>query len=728
MLSLLFGLIAVATAVPSVLTPIISLGSNKKTVLSGIAFDLSVEMTYPIAFSSAASTGATPKVIRLQVSHGEKMLTTESFSLADDDGVLRTGATMYGLVIESTGYTDITVLASLDNEAGNMTGATKSFEFELWTTAPGVALLPPLTVLVVGVATGEVLWALFLGIWVGATVLANGNIGAGLLTTLNGYIINSLGNVDHAFILLFSWFLAGMVAVVQKSGGAHGFAEVVKKKITSRKACMLAIYGLGFAIFFDDYANTLILGPTMRPLADEFFVSREKLSFIVDATTAPIASIAPISSWIGYELSLIADELASLEASGVDLVAGGISNPYQIFLESLASRYYPIFMLAFQLILLVMNRDFGPMLKAERRAFHEHLVSSPTANISETELSNDLEPDADTPRRWWNGVFPISVTIITVIAALIQTGIDNMGGAANGPYSAADIFGSADAYSALLWGAFFGSVAVMILAASQYKMNGKIICACMKWTGNYEKDQDSEPVPLLTMKKSMDVWVEGVKGLISPTLILVGAWAIGSVIKDVGCDVLFSSILTNPNLDPGFLPVLTFLIASIISFCTGTSWGTMAMLFPMVTRPAWVASGGDREIFIATISAILAGSVFGDHSTAISDTTIMSALATKCDLKDHVRTQLPYAVVVAFFSMVFGYLPAGFFLPAWAGLLIGLALMVPFCYFVGKKVDDPDMTLDIFSRIGDSLGGMCGSKQKSVSPKEAAHLKEAAPL
>jgi Na+/H+ antiporter NhaC len=455
----------------------------------------------------------------------------------------------------------------------------------------------------------------------------------------------------------------------------------------------------------------------MRPLADQFFVSREKLAFLVDATTAPIASIAPISSWIGFELSLISEELGKLEGAGVDLKAAGLENPYSIFLETLASRYYPIFMLAFQLILLIMNRDFGPMLRAERRAFYEHLVSSPTSNISETEIKNDLEPEADTPLRWWNGVVPIMVVVVTVFVTLVVTGSDGTG------LRADEIFGNGDAYGALLYGAFFGSLTVMILSACQYKLNGKIICACNKWGGCYEKDADNEPVPLLTLKNSLDVWVEGIKGLISPTLILVGAWAIGGVIQDVGADVLFGSVVTNDNLDAGFLPVLTFLIAAIISFCTGSSWGTMAMLFPMVVGPSWYASDGDRDIFILVISAILAGSVFGDHATAISDTTIMSALATKCDLGDHVKTQLPYAVIIAFFSMFFGYLPCGFIYKSYVGLIIGLVLLVPLCFVLGVRVDHPDQKLDPISRLSDFIvSKTCGKK---VTPsKEDRQLVE----
>jgi len=223
-----------------------------------------------------------------------------------------------------------------------------------------VSLLPPLFVVLVAGMTQEVLWALWVGLFVAGAIVHQGNIFDAFLRTLDTYLVNSLADSGHAFVILFSWFLAGLVAVVQKSGGVQ-----------------LAVYLLGFVIFFDDYANTLILGNTMRGISDAFFVSREKLAFLVDATTAPIASLAPISSWIGFEVGLINDQLETLKGLGYRdaLAEAGLTSGYGIFLSSLASRYYPIFMLVFQLSLIVFQRDAGPMLQAERRAFDNKQVT-----------------------------------------------------------------------------------------------------------------------------------------------------------------------------------------------------------------------------------------------------------------------------------------------------------------------------------------------------------------
>ena len=464
---------------------------------------------------------------------------------------------------------------------------------------------------------------------------------------------------------------------------------------------MLAVFFMGFIIFFDDYANTLILGSTMRGVADSFFVSREKLAFLVDATTAPVASIAPISSWIGFEVGLINEQITNLEQMGYgdQLAAAGVTSGYNIFLESIASRYYPIFMLLFQFWLIFTTRDLGPMLRAERRAMDKKQVSGPDANESEVELDTSLEPEEDVPRLWWNSAVPIVLTLIIVFTSLLVTGYKTTVDLGD-PVNAANLFGNGDSYSSLLYGSFIGSVFTWLFIRAQYYYKGEPYNAWKCWFACKRVpifEDGTGPKPILTLKESLEVWIEGIKGLTTPVLVLIMAWAIGQAVQDVSCDLFFASALSSDSLDYRMLPTLTFLISALISFCTGTSWGTMSIMFPLAVPASWISSGGDKNIFVMTVAGILAGAVFGDHATAISDTTILSSLATKCDLRHHVITQLPYAVICGVFSVLLGTIPGAYIYPPWVGLLIGFPVMAVLPLLIGQRVDHPLRKLDPIS-------------------------------
>ena len=287
------------------------------------------------------------------------------------------------------------------------------------------------------------------------------------------------------------------------------------------------------------------------------------------------------------------------------------------------------------------------MLQAERRAIDKQQVTSATAKESEVTLDSSMEPSQGTPKLWWNGMVPILATLVAVFAALMATGYNKTVDGGQEP-TAENVFGNGDAYAALLWGGFIGSVAAWVFIRLQYQYKGELYNQWKHWLKcdfqmHTEGDDVEAPRPILNFKESLDVWIQGIKSLTCPILVLLMAWGIGAAVKDVSCDLFFASVFSSDSLDYRWLPTLTFLIASLMSFCTGSSWGTMSIMFPLVLPAAWISSGGDREIFVLVVSAILAGSVFGDHATAISDTTILSSMATKCDLRHHVVTQLPYA-------------------------------------------------------------------------------------
>lgn len=535
------------------------------------------------------------------------------------------------------------------------------------------ALLPALIAIVLALITRQVLIALFCGVWLGATVLNEFNPMLGFLRTLDQYIVNGLANTDHIFILTFSLVLGGMVGVISRSGGTEGIVAKLSEYADDSRKGQVCTWLMGILIFFDDYANTLIVGNTMRPLTDKLHISREKLAYLVDSTAAPVANIAVISTWVGYEISLLDESFKTL---GLD------KNAYITFLETIPYNFYPIFALAFGLFIALTMRDFGPMWHAERRASTRgeviRLGARPLADFS----TADMLAEPETPKRWYNAVVPVAVAIISVIAGLIYTGWDEGWqalaiSAANEGIQWSDvsftqklsaIIGASDSFPVLLWAAFAGSVVAIIMALSQR---------------------------ILSLRETMDAWRSGVGAMMGAALILTAAWAIGAICKDLyTADYVVQ--LTRPLLSAQMLPLFIFLTAAMIAFATGTSWGTMAILMPIAVPLAYrmpqlaepmLDEHHAGAILLGTIAAVLAGATFGDHCSPISDTTILSSMATNSDHIDHVRTQMPYALTVGAIACLFGYLPAGLGLSNWLLLPLGIAAAYAVIHFGGRRID-----------------------------------------
>jgi len=271
-------------------------------------------------------------------------------------------------------------------------------EFELRAISGWTSLLPPLLAILLALLFRQVIPALLCGVWVGAWI-AYGNPLVGALRTVDHYVVGALADVDHVSIIIFSLLLGGMVGLVSRSGGTVGLVDKLSPYATSSRRGQLVTWLMGIVIFFDDYANTLLVGNTMRPVTDRLRISREKLAYIVDSTAAPVASIALISTWIGYEVSLIGD---SLQQIGSDLDA------YSVFLRALPYNFYPLLALAFGLMVAVGTRDFGPMFAAERRARQGKLLADTAVPLADFD-SELLQPPADKPRRWFNAVIPVLV-------------------------------------------------------------------------------------------------------------------------------------------------------------------------------------------------------------------------------------------------------------------------------------------------------------------------------
>lgn len=529
----------------------------------------------------------------------------------------------------------ITASANVEVEGGG-------HDLPAWTS-----VLPPVLAIALALLFRNVLVALIFGVWLGAYLSSGLSFVASFARLLDTHIVNALADRGHASIILFSLLLGGMLGLMTQSGGAKGIASWVGIDGTTRRRAQLTTWLLGLLIFFDDYANSLLLGASMRPVTDRVRLSREKLAFIVDSTAAPVASLALISSWIGVEVGYIGDQFAHL---------GIQRDAYVTFIETIPFRFYPILMLVLVPWIALRGRDFGPMLYAERRAEQRGLVSREGARPA-SEFHEGSVPE-DAVGRPMNALVPVLIVVFVAAIGIYLDGRSKVIAEGLDP-SLRAIVGAASSSSAILWATGAGCIAALALAVG---------------TGS------------LTFAKSIDAWTGGVRSMVYAVIILILAWSLGAVCRDLDtASFLIGAV--GDWMAPAWIPAVVFIMAALVSFATGTSWGTMAILFPLVVPLAHRIAPGQETILLGTVSSILAGSVWGDHCSPISDTTILSSMATSCDHMDHVRTQLPYAIFVGLVSLLCAELPvaAGWYGP-WTGLLVGSAVMIAVFELVSRPV------------------------------------------
>lgn len=521
---------------------------------------------------------------------------------------------------------------------------------------PGWAsLAPPLIAISLALLFHEVITALLAGVWLGAFMIAGYNPFSALGRSIDSYVVPALGDTNgHAQIVVFSLMLGGLVGIVSENGGTQGIVNKLRPFAKNRRRGSLATWFAGLCIFFDDYANTLIVGTTMRPITDNLKISREKLAYIVDSTAAPVAALVPISTWVGYEISLIADGMRVAsdipeQGSQLALTLSTIS-PFSVFVSTIPYMFYPILTLAMVFLVSFMDRDFGPMAQAEKE--------SAGKNIRLQESHPPISAGSTSEPEWYNAFVPIGTVILVVLLGLYTSGRSQ----AETGASLIDIFGAADPYDSLLWGSTAGCLVAVLITISQN---------------------------LLTLKETMEAWVDGLKTMMTAMVILILAWSLGQVTNDLGTANYLSQILTDA-LPLQILPALVFCTAAAMAFATGTSWATMAILIPLVI-PLTVSLGGgigfgtgEYSVLTSAISSVLAGAIFGDHCSPISDTTVLSSTASQCDHVDHVRTQLPYALAVGTISIVVGNLGTAYGLPVWAALTIGIAVLIVILKLFGE--------------------------------------------
>lgn len=525
-----------------------------------------------------------------------------------------------------------------------------SGEMPLW-----LSILPPLIAIVMALVAKEVISSLFFGVLVGAFIMAlySGHapaeaLGGGLLRTVDTYVVGAIFELEHIQIIVFTLLIGGMVRLITANGGMRGVVNWLSKRAKGPRSGQLMTFIMDLCVFFDDYSNTLVVGNTMRPIADKLKISREKLSYIVDSTSAPVVAIAFVTTWIGAELSYIQD--------GLDVI-GLEENAYFVFINSLKYSFYPILTLGFVLMLIYSQRDYGPMLKAERKA---RMATQTNSENIDNQQENAHIIDA---------LIPLLVLIFGTIIGLFVTGykseIWNDPNYGLFPKISVTI-GEANSYLALIWSSLLSLLTSIVLTLRRGTM---------------------------IFTKIIEEMIEGIKTMFNAVLILTMAWSISLITSDMHTAEFVSQLLLKWSLSPVLVPMLTFILAALIGFSTGTSWGTMAILYPLILPASWMlcinagmSVDATMPLFYNVVASVLAGAVMGDHCSPISDTTIMSSLASGCDHLQHVGTQMPYALTVGCVAVFIGVLPASLGLPSWIAFLVGLAVLAIIVRFVGKKV------------------------------------------
>lgn len=474
-----------------------------------------------------------------------------------------------------------------------------------------LSLLPPIIAIALALITKEVYSSLFIGICSGMLIYSFFSGGTIISAVALTFDMMCSKIADNAYMIIFLALLWAVVMLVSKSGGSEAYGRWAGKRLNSKRSAAFATSLLGVLIFIDDGFNCLTVGTVMRPITDRLHISREKLAYIIDATAAPVCIIAPVSSWA----VAVASEVSQ-------------RNGFHIFLATIPYNFYAMMTILMVLVICYTGKDFGPMKKAEERAMQQ--AAAEQADSKQTETKGQVI----------DLVLPILVLIVCAILGMAYVG---------GFFQGVS-FSEAIGYNptaGLTLGAFAGLVTALLLYL---------------------------PRRLMTPREFIDSIVSGISSIVPPMLILILSWSLGGVCRQlIGTGVFISGFLNTVHLPMGFLPFLIFVIAALMSFSMGTSWGTFGMLIPIITMIC--ESDGAGALLIPALGATLAGSVYGDHCSPISDTTILSSTGAECVHIRHVETQLPYATLVAVVCAV-GYLIAGFTLSPWIALAVEAVLLM----------------------------------------------------
>lgn len=481
------------------------------------------------------------------------------------------------------------------------------------------ALVPAIVAIGLALITKEVYSSLFVGILMGALLYSGFQFELTITHIFSDGIIGVLSDSYNVGILVFLVILGAMVSLMNKAGGSAAFGQFAASHIKNRVGAQLATILLGVLIFIDDYFNCLTVGSVMRPVTDKFKVSRAKLSYLIDATAAPVCIIAPISSWAAAVTGFVEGE-----------------DGFSIFIRAIPYNFYAILTIVMMVGMVVMRTEFGKMKEHEKNAARKGDLFTTEGRPYE----NAKEEKISTKGGVIDLLIPIAALIVCCVIGMIYTGgfFEGVG--------FVEAFSNSDASLGLTLGSFFGLLITIIL----YQIRR-----------------------VLSFKECMDCIPEGFRAMVPAILILTFAWTLKAMTDSLGADLYVAGLVqSSAGAFMNFLPAIIFVVGCFLAFATGTSWGTFGILIPIVVA---VFQNGDPQMMIMSISACMAGAVCGDHCSPISDTTIMASAGAQCEHVNHVTTQLPYAVVAAVVSFV-TYIVAGFVKSAWIALPVGIVLML----------------------------------------------------
>ncbi len=499
-----------------------------------------------------------------------------------------------------------------------------------------LSLIPPVLAITLALITKEVYSSLFIGVFSGTLIYAFAGGGSIFTAASTMFDLMYSKMADNAYMIIFLSLLWGVVILVSKSGGSEAYGRWAGKKLNSKRSAAIATSLLGLLIFIDDGFNSLTVGTVMRPITDRLRISREKLAYIIDATAAPICIIAPVSSWAVAVASEVSEE-------------GG----FNVFLSTIPYNMYALMTIVMVFVIAVTGKDFGPMKKAEDNAAKG--LQNSAADIQDMASDDDKKEEGKSAQgKVIDLVLPLLVLVVCAILGMAYVG---------GFFEGVS-FSEAIGYNptgGLTLGAFAGLLTAFVLYI---------------------------PRKLMSAKQFISYIVEGIGNIVPPMLILILAWSLGGVCRQlIGTGVFISGFVSNSNFPLGFLPVIIFIIAAFMSFSMGTSWGTFGMLIPIVTMIC--SADGAGVYLVPALGATLAGSVYGDHCSPISDTTILSSTGAECPHIRHVETQLPYATLVAVICGI-GYLISGFLLNPWVSIVVGIILII--------------LAVNVLNRFGEKMG------------------------
>jgi Na+/H+ antiporter NhaC len=559
-----------------------------------------------------------------------------------------------------------------------------------------ISLLPPLVAIVLAMITKRAVLSLLVGIFCGALITNGGNPIGSTADFFEVHLWPTLADSGKLRIFSFTLLMGAMVGVISRSGGMLGLIKLVTPIAKTRHGGQLTTWMLGMVIFFDDYANTMLLGGTLRPLCDRLKISREKLAYIVDSTAAPLASLAILSTWVAVEMDYIAEGLGSVQDA----------NPMramELFIASVPYRFYAILALLMVPILVILKRDFGPMLSAEQARVdgtkegdgHPGLVADPAT-----------EPVKASP--WWVAAIPILMTLVVVVALLYWSGTTALAAGSKEPPALRDILGSADSSMALQYGALAG-----LLTATSICLIGKLLTVQQIREASMGGVKVVLPAIVILWTASALSRLTGAKSVDGQTSqkfefqdhrLYTGQFVAGEILAHAkqpdgdGSTKSADQPEKSVPLVVRLLPTIVFLLAAVLSFSTGTSFGTMGLLMPMALTlavplvtalPDGMSDSTDvlmHPLVLATVASVLSGAVFGDHCSPISDTTILSSQACGCDHMAHVLTQMPYSITAGAIAIFVGTIPIGWGV-GWGWLILAqLIVLVSFVMIAGKRL------------------------------------------